>query len=103
MDGSSNTILVGERSTSRFHSTWTGVIFGSDKGPWHLVGWTGETPNFENDPQQEQNPIDFAQFNSTHAGDLAMFGFADGSIRTLSKNIDLEVFHAMGTISGRDN
>ena len=79
------------------------MIAGSNRGAWHLVGWTGETPNFENGGSQDQNPIQFAQFNSVHAGGLTMFGFADGSVRTLSSNIDLEVFHAMGTIAGNDN
>ena len=102
LDGSSNTVLVGERSAPIFSSTWNGVVPGGDKSSWRVVGWTGEPPNHLPSDQSEIHFHEFAQFNSAHAGGLAMFAFADGAVKTIPRTIDFEVFHAMGTIRGRE-
>lgn len=97
-DGTSGTILVGERSGDIFDSTWVGVAPSAKYFGWRVVGWTGEPPNnkeYSVDPHFHG----FAQFNSSHPS-VTMFGFADGSIRSITDLIDPEVFKAMGSIKG---
>lgn len=99
LDGSSNTVIVGERSARVFDSTWLGVVHGSAYPVWRVVGWTGEPPN--NDPHSGVHFHQYAQFNSAHSG-VANILFADGSLRTISDEIDPYVFKAMGSIRGSE-
>ena len=41
LDGTSNTLLVGERSGELFDSQWPGIINGSSYTGWRVVGWAG--------------------------------------------------------------
>ncbi len=115
LDGSSNTIAVGERSADVFDSSWPGVVKDSSFTGWRVVGWSGEPPN--NPPQtvpvividDDGNEVEleihfhgFAQFNSMHIGGLTSFGFVDGSTRLIANDVDVVAFRAMGTIRGRD-
>jgi prepilin-type N-terminal cleavage/methylation domain-containing protein len=115
IDGTSNTIAVGERSDKLFHSSWAGVATNSEYTGWRVVGWTWEPPN--NPPRTEPEIVidengnereleihfhGFAQFNSMHPGGLTMFGFVDGSTRALGDEIDPLLFRAMGTTQGRE-
>ncbi len=115
IDGTSNTIIVGERSADTFDSSWPGIVKGSEYTGWRVVGWTWEPPN--NPPRTEPEIIidedgtrreleihfhGFAQFNSMHAGGVTMFGFVDGSTRAIGDDINPLVFRAMGTIQGRE-
>ena len=101
-DGSSNTILLGERSgRSRgvttptdgnfFSSSLLGIVNGSTFEGWRVVAWTNEVP---------KNGIwGFAQFNSSHP-ELTIFSFCDGSVHNIRDNIDRTVFPQLGTING---
>ena len=115
-DGSSQTILVGERSGELFDSQWPGILEGSSHTGWRVVGWTGEPPNnpqrteplviVDDDGVEEELEIHFhgfAQFNSMHMGEVTNFCFVDGSVRPISDGIHPRVFKAMGTIHGRDD
>ena len=104
LDGSSNTILVGERSAYKLsESTWTGVIANAALPEWRVVGWTGEPPNYQpNGDPDDLHFHAFAQFNSAHPGGLTMFAFADGSVTTLASDIEFEIFYSLGTIRGRE-
>ncbi len=115
VDGTSNTIAIGERSSDLFDSVWPGVVTGSEHTGWRVVGWTGEPPNnpMRPDPvvvldeEGEATELEihfhgYAQFNSMHPGGLCMFGFVDGSSRSIDDQIDPLVFRAMGTIRGRE-
>ncbi len=97
-DGSSNTVLLGERSSDTFDSTWAGVVTGTEFTGWRVVGWTGEPPN--NKGQSDAHFHGFAQFNSMHFGGATNFAFADGSIHTIDKNVTADLFFALGTIRG---
>jgi len=97
-DGSSNTILLGERSAATFDSAWAGVVTGSEYAGWRVVGWTGEPPN--NIGSSEAHFHGFAQFNSSHTGGVTNFAFADGSVHSVDENVTPELFFAMGTIHG---
>lgn len=99
LDGSSNTILLGERSSGTFDSSWAGVVTGSEFAGWRVVGWTGEPPNNEVSTDQAHFH-GFAQFNSMHTGGVTNFAFADGSVHSVDENVTAELFFAMGTIHG---
>lgn len=115
LDGTSNTIAVGERSSEIFDSVWAGVVTGSEFTGWRVVGWTWEPPNnpMQTEPvvildeKGEETELEihfhgFAQYNSMHLGGVTMFGFVDGSVRSIDDGIDPLVFRALGTIRGRE-
>ena len=97
-DGSSNTVLLGERSSDTFDSAWAGVVTGSKYTGWRVVGWTGEPPN--NTGTSEAHFHGFAQFNSMHFGGMTNFAFADGSVHTIGEEVSRDLFFALGTIRG---
>jgi len=99
-DGTSNTIGVGERSGFIFDSTWVGVVHGADFPAWRILGWTGEPPN--NTPFSDVHFHWYAQFNSAHFGGLTNFVLLDGSVQSVSDNVDADVFKAAGTIYGAE-
>ncbi|MDG1874469.1 MAG: DUF1559 domain-containing protein [Mariniblastus sp.] len=114
-DGTSNTIMLGERSSPLMDSQWPGIVEGSSFTGWRVVGWTGEPPNnpmrteplvvIDDEGNEEILEIHFhgfAQFNSMHMGDVTMFNFVDGSVRPISDHINALTFRAMGTIQGAD-
>ena len=114
LDGLSNTILIGERSSELFDSSWPGVLDGSTYTGWRVVGWTGEPPNnpmgtepviiVEDDGSTTELEIHFhgfAQYNSMHPG-ITSFMLADGATRFISDDVDPRTFEALGTIRGRE-
>lgn len=100
LDGTSNTILVGERSGEIFESTWVGVVHGSAYPAWRVIGWTGEPPN--NKPNSTVHFHGYAQFNSAHSG-LTHFALCDGSIQVVSDQVNPATFKACGTINGLEH
>jgi prepilin-type N-terminal cleavage/methylation domain-containing protein len=100
LDGSSNTIMVGERSAEIFDSTWVGVVHGAMFPAWRVVGWTGEPPN--NKPTSIVHFHGYAQFNSVHSG-LTHFVLCDGSVQSVSDQIEPDIFKACGTVDGREH
>lgn len=92
-DGLSNTLLVGERGSRLGGSTWVGAVPGSDRGTARVVGRAGSVPN------DLRN--DLADFSSYHPFG-ANFALADGSVKMLSDEIDLVVYHALATRSGSE-
>jgi prepilin-type N-terminal cleavage/methylation domain-containing protein len=97
LDGTSNTIAVGERSKKLFDSSWVGSVHGASFPAWRLLGWTGEPPN--NKPHSQVHFHGYAQFNSAHTG-ISQFVFLDGSVRTIADEVEFETFRSMGTIAG---
>jgi prepilin-type N-terminal cleavage/methylation domain-containing protein len=88
-DGTSNTLMVGERESTEVFSTWVGVVHGSEFPTWRVSAWCAEPPNFGVHP--------YAQFSSVHAGDLANFVMSDGSVHSIFNDIDRWMFAALGT------
>lgn len=90
-DGSSKTILIGERSSRLGCSTWAGVISGAEALRARVVGVGDHAPN----------AIDghFDDFSSGHSGGVHV-AFCDASVRFLADEIDPAVLRSLCTRSG---
>lgn len=107
-DGTSNTLMVGERSSNLALATWTGAVTNAIVPPVRpsalrpegaavlVLGHTGpasegHTPN---------NPINHVDdFWSRHTSGVN-FLFADGSVRNINNAINPVVWEALGTRAG---
>jgi prepilin-type N-terminal cleavage/methylation domain-containing protein/prepilin-type processing-associated H-X9-DG protein len=115
-DGSSNTVVVGERSHDLSYVTWAGRTVG---------GWLHPTPTFEGgrnkfDPEPEESftmvlgPIEIdgafprtpnfpaahvEDYRSRHPGGVN-FLFGDGSVRYIKDSINPAVYSALSTRDG---
>ena len=90
-DGSSNTMLIGERRNDLAAVTWLGVIDGIDEPFARVVGATDNAPNGPGNGLQD--------FRSYHPGGVNV-GIADGSVQFVSDSVADTVFQAFGTRSG---
>jgi len=111
-DGSSTTLMAGERSQNVANATWMGMIpFGEscNNPSWPvrdceasnvlILGHTGPSPDepWVDVPNNKKAGAD--DFNSLHPGGCN-FLFGDGSIRFLKETIDPQVFSYLSTRSG---
>jgi prepilin-type N-terminal cleavage/methylation domain-containing protein len=90
-DGLSNTLVVGERSSRRGGTIWTGVVPGANAAMARVVGTADHTPNH---PSHH-----FDDFSSYHPSG-AHFLLGDGSVRRLNDQIDLITYQSLMTRSG---
>ncbi|MCA9166415.1 MAG: DUF1559 domain-containing protein [Planctomycetales bacterium] len=107
-DGTSHTMLIGERSHRWAEATWVGAVTGASMFPTPtspavpfvqnaasmILGHTFEGP--PNTPGLEGN-----NFTSAHPSG-AGFGFADGHVKFISDSIDRETYHALSTRAAGD-
>lgn len=113
IDGTSNTIMIGESRTSEYSKDGQQMdywAFGSPQtGGWVLNGLGGTEyseglgscvvkPNANLDLTVNGVLMEMA-FGSYHVGG-AQYTLADGSVRFISENIDLGVYRALGTRAG---
>jgi len=97
-DGTSNTLLVGEKRMNRHYLGQTGrsddnegYTGGND---WDTMRNTGHPPGPDtNEPSTERG---FASFGSSHSGGFNV-AMADGSVRLIGFTIDAELFARIGT------
>jgi prepilin-type N-terminal cleavage/methylation domain-containing protein/prepilin-type processing-associated H-X9-DG protein len=82
-DGTSNTILVGERSSRSWAGVWIGVRSDNDEGPSGLPQALGITAAKINSPGDDGRH----GFSSEHPGG-ALFVFADGHVEFLDEEIE---------------
>jgi prepilin-type N-terminal cleavage/methylation domain-containing protein/prepilin-type processing-associated H-X9-DG protein len=101
MDGLSNTIFAGERSSNHSQSTWTGAVPGGHVYALMAPGPTGPADNAETAqalvlahgnrthvPSADVPIWDADTFYSRHSPKGANFLFGDGSVHFLSSSID---------------
>lgn len=91
LDGTSNTLAVGERAARFGFSTWVGAIQGGDEAFARILGTADHAPN------SAQGHLD--DFSSEHPGGTN-FVLADGSVRLIAETVDLSVFRAYATRAG---
>ena len=116
-DGTSNTLLFGERShqdpnfDARYPIVFPGTIPLEQWGRWGFIGAPGaignvalSTPvpiNYQVPPGGDFNAVEnrVCAFGSGHSGG-ANFAFADGSVRFMSESIPLSTLKVVSTRSG---
>jgi prepilin-type N-terminal cleavage/methylation domain-containing protein/prepilin-type processing-associated H-X9-DG protein len=91
VDGTSNTLLVGERSSNLALASWTGSLTGADEAPALVLGTADHPPN---DPAAHTE-----DFWSRHSQGVN-FLFADGTVRNIGNGIDPIVWQALATRAG---
>lgn len=87
-DGTSNTLLIGERSSNLSLPTWAGAIPGVDEAPALVLGSADHAPN---DPHAHEE-----DFWSRHTQGVN-FLFADGSVHSIHNSIDIGLWHALAS------
>lgn len=107
-DGTSNTLMVGERHSFLAYSTWTGAVTGAVVPPNHpsslgpegagvlCLGHTGPAAEGHT-PNNPSNHVD--DFGSFHVHGVN-FLFADGSVRNINSSISPAIWGALGTRAG---
>ena len=91
LDGSSQTLVVGERNSKLGGSTWTGVLLGAKASLPRVVGVADHAPN---DPHHH-----FDDFTSNHPTGVN-FLLGDASVRRFDNSIDLIVYQSLCTRAG---
>ncbi|MCA9242088.1 MAG: DUF1559 domain-containing protein [Planctomycetales bacterium] len=81
--GSSETILIGERTMAKAPSTWLGVDISGEDAQCRLVGSAMTRPNCEE--------CDECEFSSRHAGG-ANFLWADGHVELMKDNVETALY-----------
>lgn len=90
-DGTSSTIVVGERSFSTGESTWIGAPIEGLEAFARIVGVADHPPNSDS--------AHFDDYSSLHTGG-AHFLFGDGTVRFLSEDIHEPTWKALHTRGG---
>jgi len=103
VDGSSNTLFIGERDTLKCRSgTWIGVRNprgGGSRGIWYTIGHVRTLLNAPDPPfRWSSNNGCGESFGSLHEGG-AFFALVDGSVQFISENI--EYSDQCRTVGGR--
>jgi hypothetical protein len=92
-DGLSQTLLVWERRSLTYPSTWLGVLAGGHHAPGRVVGVASFPPN-----SREGDMMNFSSFHSKGTN----FVSADGAVNFISQTIDRSCYLALCTRAGRD-
>lgn len=103
-DGTSHTLLAGERSAKYSETTWVGSVTGSKFAPP-----TGSPLAFElNEPSNfvlshvgemingAASPLEINNFSSNHPG-VVNYLFVDGHVKSLSSSVDYKTLKALAT------
>jgi len=94
-DGSSNTLLLGEKLVSEDSLGWASGTRATlrNTGSFEQAG----LPRVEAEKEEsDAAPLDVGGFGSYHRGDTANFAFADGSVRAIPQDIDSNLFRQLG-------
>lgn len=92
-DGTSNTLLAGERSSNLSLASWTGSITGIDEAQALCLGTADHPPN---------DPVAHVEdFWSRHPQGVN-FLFGDGSVRNIDNGIPAWIYQALATRTGNE-
>ncbi len=105
-DGSSNSIVVGERWTIRNaaatdvgHATWAGCLNrNTDEGQAAVLGDTFVRMNADTDGNPATRQDNTTGFASFHVGG-AHFLLGDGTVRFISENVDAVLYRNLSTVN----
>lgn len=109
-DGASHTFLIGERPALFAKAPWAGVM--TDGTVRTTPGAPVYVSIYELAPTMCLSRVNKISVNSPYCepydffsphGDVAYYLFADGSVRSLSKGMDVHILRAMATIRSADN
>lgn len=96
-DGSSNTIFLGEKRSTAADINWLSgtrsTLRNTDSQPNLFLG--SDWRDWRSTPDQFSDDSVVGGFGSWHIGG-AQFALGDGSVRFISENIDIKVFHYLG-------
>jgi prepilin-type N-terminal cleavage/methylation domain-containing protein len=95
-DGTSNTLVAGERSSKWAPSTWVGMVTGGDHAPARITGVGLFPPNSE--LEEEHYTHNFSSFHPQGTN----FVLGDGSVRLISETIDRAVYLGLCTRGGTE-
>src|SRR5262245_56499541 len=107
-DGTSNTLMVGERCARRSpQTTWVGAVTGSANPPVN-PGYDFEGPptlcltntGSAADARVPNNPLDHVEDTNSNHTQGVNFLFCDGSVRPIRNTISPVVWEAIGTRAG---
>jgi len=102
VDGSSNTIFVGEHRTDTraatvaatgfpWHSTWVGFVPEGAEAAARFLGVADHTPNHPD--------LHMEDYSSWHTGGVHLL-FGDGRVRFVNENVDYQLFQGSATRAG---
>lgn len=91
IDGTSNTLLIGERYSKFGESTWLGAVPGADESFARILAIADHAPNAPSGHLDDPGSYHPAGTN---------FAFADGSVHIIVATIDLNVYYALATMQG---
>jgi prepilin-type processing-associated H-X9-DG protein len=109
-DGTSNTLMVGERGSKRSpQTTWVGAVTGCANPPTN-PGYDFEGPptlcltntGTAADARVPNNPLDHVEDTNSNHIQGVNFLFCDGSVRPIRNTINPFTWEALGTRAGTE-
>jgi prepilin-type N-terminal cleavage/methylation domain-containing protein/prepilin-type processing-associated H-X9-DG protein len=90
-DGTSNTLIVGERYSKFGESTWVGAVPHAEESFARILAIADHAPNSAGGHLDDPGSYHPSGTN---------FTFGDGSVKIIAETIDLELYHALATMQG---